>query len=102
MGAHRLSYLIHKGEIPPGLQLDHLCRNRACVNPDHLEAVTVLENMLRAPRYQDKSRCPHGHEMTKQNSMPIKYPSKIGYRCRACWNAYQRTKYWRKKHESTL
>ena len=44
---HRLSYKLFKGEIPQGLQLDHLCRNKTCVNPDHLEAVTLKENMKR-------------------------------------------------------
>lgn len=44
---HRLVYRHHKGEIPEGLVLDHLCRTRHCVNPDHLEPVTILENTQR-------------------------------------------------------
>lgn len=44
--AHRIMYERHKGPIPQGLQLDHLCRNRLCVNPDHLEPVTNRENIL--------------------------------------------------------
>ena len=45
--AHRVSYELHVGEIPSGLQIDHLCRNRKCVNPDHLEPVTHIENIRR-------------------------------------------------------
>ena len=46
--SHRISYKIFKGEIPKGLQIDHLCRNKLCVNPQHLEAVTQKENLRRS------------------------------------------------------
>ena len=47
---HRVSYEHHKGPIPEGLTIDHLCRVKLCVNPDHLEAVTQAENNRRIPR----------------------------------------------------
>lgn len=58
--AHRASYTILAGPIPPGLELDHKCRVRACVNPDHLEPVTGQENIQ---RYQDAVRTPLGGDL---------------------------------------
>ena len=58
--AHRFAYTVTKGEIPAGLQLDHLCRNRSCVNPDHLEAVPGAVNTRRGGESL-KTRCPRGH-----------------------------------------
>lgn len=79
--AHRLSYLIFVGPIPDGLELDHLCRNRACVNPDHLEPVTHRVNCLRgeAPR---RTHCPRGHRYTAENTRPA--TATQGRKCRAC------------------
>lgn len=65
--AHRYAYIQAKGPIPPGLQLDHLCRTPSCVNPEHLEAVTPKENTRRGLA-GPKSKCPKGHEYTKGNT----------------------------------
>lgn len=69
--AHRLSYRIHVGSIPDGLELDHLCRNRWCVNPDHLEAVTHSVNVQRGNgpesarrRSANATHCRNGHQIT--------------------------------------
>jgi hypothetical protein len=89
--AHRLYYERFKGSIPSGLVLDHLCRVKLCVNPDHLEAVTNGENVLRgeaiAARRARQTHCQHGHEFTPENT----YISKRGHRvCRACEREYRR------------
>src|SRR4051812_32410851 len=78
--AHRYAYELLVGEIPDGMHLDHLCRNRRCVNPAHLEVVTQAENNRRASAVRrPKSRCDHGHEMTVENTVV----SKLGQRtCR--------------------
>ena len=82
--AHRVSYEIFKGIIPDGLQIDHICRNRKCVNPDHLEVVTASENIKRGdlPKInKSKTCCPQGHKFSESNT--YLYPD--GRRgCREC------------------
>lgn len=88
MMTHRAVYELLAGPIPEGLQLDHLCRNRNCINPDHLEPVTIAQNLLRsnltiASQNKSKTHCKNGHEFTEQN---IYRPSKRLDRryCRTC------------------
>lgn len=79
--AHRFSYERFVGPIPDGLELDHLCRNTRCVNPEHLEPVTRAENLRRAhwPNSR-KTHCKHGHEYTSENTYHWR-----GHRvCRTC------------------
>lgn len=76
--AHRVSYAALVGDLPPwtptGLQCDHLCRNRACVRPEHLELVAPRENLLRgdtlAASHAARTHCPLGHALEGENLVP--------------------------------
>ena len=81
--AHRLVYKLIVGDIPEGLELDHLCRNRPCVNPGHLEPVTHAENVRRGAAL--RTHCKQGHEFTAENTYRMPRGPRVGARhCRAC------------------
>ena len=82
VGAHRYSWTLFKGPIPDGLQLDHLCRNRLCVNPDHLEPVTPHVNQKRMAAANPRTECKRGHGFSEENTY---VHAKTGFRqCRTC------------------
>ena len=104
--AHRVSFIVAGNDIPDGLQLDHLCRVRNCVNPAHLEAVTGRENVIRgngpikskerirtvqkirATQQRQLTHCKRGHEFTPENIRRMRF----GRGCRTCINMFQRAR----------
>jgi hypothetical protein len=89
--AHRAAYELLVGPIPEGLTLDHLCRNKRCVNVGHLEVVTREENVRRA---HSRTHCPSGHEFTEANT----HLTPAGHRrCKACARASARRSYWKRR-----
>lgn len=82
--AHRLEWEKINGPVPEGLELDHLCRNRWCVNPDHLEPVTHQENIRRGSQRKwntDVTHCKHGHPFDEENT---RHRPDGGRTCRTC------------------
>lgn len=96
---HRVSYELAKGPIPAGLQLDHLCRVRNCINPDHLEAVTAAENVRRGTSVPGvnarKIHCKRGHQLSGLNLRIVKN----GRECKICSRAAVRQ--WEKINRPT-
>lgn len=86
--SHRLAYQTLVGPVDLGLELDHLCRNRACVNPAHLEAVTGRVNNLRgtslAAQRSRRTHCPKGHALTGSNLDPAELRRGGNRSCYTC------------------
>jgi hypothetical protein len=81
---HRVAYEAWVGPIPDGLHLDHLCRQRDCCNPRHLQPVTAAVNVRRA--FELITHCPQGHPYDESNT--YRHATKPGRQCRACRNAH--------------
>ena len=93
VGAHRFAYELENDPIPTDLELDHLCKNRSCVHPGHLELVTHLENMRRA--YAHQTHCKYGHELTEDNTWSTRTGGRI---CKECSRRRVREHYQRKQN----
>lgn len=92
--SHRVSYLIENNSIDAELTIDHLCKNKKCVNPAHLEQVTMAENVKRSISFHGtKTHCKSGHEFNESNTV------KLGHyrRCRTCHNESSIRSYYKTK-----
>lgn len=100
--SHRMAYELFVGPIPDGMELDHLCRNRRCCNPAHLDPVTNLVNQIRSPysfigRNVLVTRCPQGHEYTEANTT---INNKGARECKACKARRDRERHARRRRAS--
>jgi HNH endonuclease len=98
IGAHRFSHLIFKGPIPKGKEIDHLCKVRRCIHPQHIESVTHRENLMRGETLgalnARKTHCYKGHSLSGDNLL-IKYN---GFRsCRVCQKKKNRRAYLKRR-----
>lgn len=92
VGAHQAAYSFTVGPVPSGLVLDHLCRVRHCVNPEHLEPVTLGENLRRGFRLI--THCPQGHKYTEENT----YLKGKNRNCRTCHRERERIRRVNERH----
>jgi hypothetical protein len=99
VGAHRFAWeQAHGRPIPEGLVIDHLCRTRNCVNPEHLEPVTTRENTLRGEGCKPKTHCPQRHPYDDENT----YTDPAGRRhCRTCQRKHVREAMRRRRSKTT-
>lgn len=111
--AHRVGYAIKHNGLNSSLVIDHLCRNTACVNPNHLELVTNRENVMRgnlpkisSARLLQRTHCKSGHEFTVINTNHTAYKKKAGgtgamRRCKTCVASYNRKHYLKRTGASS-
>ncbi len=100
---HRISYRLNVGDIPEGAELDHLCRNPPCFNPEHLEAVSPRTNFIRGEHATAVAHrtdiCRNGHALTPENSMI--HAATGRRRCRRCNYEWQKARRARRAEPTT-
>jgi len=96
---HRLMYEQFVGDIPEGLFIDHLCKNRRCINPEHMEPVTNRENVLRG-KIGARTCCPKGHPYSEENT-GFRGAARHRY-CKTCTREQNRSKKKRLKEKSSI
>jgi hypothetical protein len=95
--AHRFSYVLHHGHIPTGTEVDHKCRVRSCVNPDHLQAISHASNVRRGDfktnhRNRVKTHCKRGHPLAGNNLVVEVWRGLTMRKCRTCRADRQRAR----------
>lgn len=102
--AHQFSYKLYKGKLKDGCEIDHICKNRSCVNPYHMEGVTHKENTLRGNTvggvYARRTHCKSGHPFTGEN-VYSRGPG-LGRGCRACNKIWNMNKKARKEAKNAM
>lgn len=96
--AHRHAWMLYRGPIPSGMVLDHICRVRSCVNPDHLRVVTHAQNNIEnslsgGALNKQKTHCLHGHLYDEANTLYYRYNGGTQRHCRACDRIQHKRRY---------
>lgn len=104
MRAHRFAFLLSHGQLTPGKEINHICKNTSCVNSKHLEELTREEHMRKTPgtygyKWGHRSKCEKGHPLKGKNLMP--FALKRGFRkCREC--SIEASKKWRTENPEKM